>query len=188
MNPAPVSLPADLRAVGTHYEFRDNNRKQVVSVSVDNYAAATRYSYHFEDVSVPEIITVTARPGHRFFFIGLTWDLTGIVGEGKRTTFMTPAVTSYRLINRGTAYLPVDPDTIPDILQNSLIDFGTLAREQSIDKDNPAYGVLIYEVPLVVSARESYIEFCPENSAGTSEPHSPAWDCEKEAVRWRIVP
>jgi hypothetical protein len=173
--------------VGSRYEFKDNLRKQVVSVSVSHFAAATRYSYHYADITVPDILTVRAAPGHRFFFIGVTWDLVGVVGEGSRTTFVTPAVASYKLISRGATYLPVDPDSIPDILQDSIIDFGTLAREESIDKDNPAYGVLIYEVPFLVSVRESYIEFCPENTIGVHAPHSPAWDCENDAIRWSLV-
>lgn len=188
MNPVPVPLPADLRPVGSHFEFRDNNRKQVVSVSMENFAAATAYSYHYGDPEIRDIITVPAKLGHRFFFIEVTWDLIGIVGEGKRTSFMTPAVSSYSLINRGISYEPVDPNTIEDILQDAIINVGTLAREESIDKDNPARGVLIYEVPIIVTARESYIEFCPRNTLGLDKPHSPDWDCDKDAVRWSLVP
>lgn len=188
VNPGPVSMPADLRPVGNDYGYKDNNRKQIVSVGVSGFNSGSFYSYHFRDPNIPDIITVPAKKGHRFFFIGVTCDLTGIEGGGSRTTFMTPAISSFKLINRGVTYNPVDPESIKDILGDGIINFGTLAREKSIDKDNPLNGILIYEVPITVTARESYIEFCPTNTRGQNQPHSPAWDCEKDTVRWSIVP
>ena len=190
--PPPVPTipppPADLMPAGTRYEYRDNFRKQTVSVSVKDFRVASKFSYHYIDEYIPDVITVRAKLGYRFFFVGVTWDLTGVVGEGSRTTFMTPAISSYRLVHNGVSYPARDPGTITDILQDALIGVGILAREESIDKDNPGDGFIIFEVPATVNAEDSYIELCPTNTIGLAEPHSPEWDCTKNPVRWSLVP
>lgn len=186
LGPAPGSLAPGLRPFGSRYEYRDSNKRQIVTVSVRTFAVAGSYSYHFDDPMLPDIITVTARPGWKFAFIGVTWDLAGLVGEGSRTTFVTPSIASYKLIHRGVTYRAIEPGTITDILQDAIIGVGTLAREESIDKDNPGDGILIFEIPGTVTAGESYIELCPQNSR-MSEPHSPPWDCTKNAIRWSLV-
>lgn len=187
LRPAPNLLPPGVKPIGTRYEYRDNYKKQIVTVSVRNFAVGTGYSYHYDNPAFPEVITVPAKPGWKFIFVGVTWDLAGLVGEGSRTTFVTPSVSSYKLVHKGTPYAPVDPSSIPDILQDALINVGTLAREESIDKDNPGDGILIFEVPASVSAMETYIELCPQNALYLNEPHSPPWDCTKNAIRWSLV-
>ncbi len=182
----PGQLPTDLKPLGTRYQYRDNERRQIVTMSVRNFMVADMYSYHYIDQYIPDIITVDAAPGNNFIFVGVTWELTDVLGEGSRTTFLTPSVSSYTLWYNGVSYAAVDPDTITDILQDAIIGVGVLANEESIDKDNPGDGFLIFQVPKTTSAMESYLQFCPVNT-DLAEPHSPPWDCPADAIRWSLV-
>jgi hypothetical protein len=158
-------------------------------VNVKGYKFQDQYNYFYDDAYTPDIITVNAHPGYDFIFVGVTWDLVGLVGPGSRTTFYTPNTTSYKLINHGNAYEPLYPFTFANPMHFYIRDQGTIVTAKSINKDNPGSGVLVFEVPKDVRAKDSYIEFCPQNEPYyINEPHSPEnWDCESNSIRWKII-
>ncbi|MDD1667331.1 MAG: hypothetical protein LUO96_02565 [Methanomicrobiales archaeon] len=187
---ARATLPPDLNPPGFRFEYKDNNRKQIVSTGVRHFAVSPEYSYFYEDLDSPDVITVRAREGYKFILVGVTWDLVGIVGEGSRTTFVTPAVASYTLVHEGQIFKPLDPHSIDNPLHLYIRNHGSLAVDKAIDKDNPGSGILIFEVPEDLCVKDAYIEFCPKNGAGGGgKPRSPDnWDCKKKTVRWMLAP
>jgi hypothetical protein len=68
---------------------------------------------------------------------------------------------------------------------------GTIVMEESIDKDNPGSGVLVFNVPSETAAKDVYVEFCPKPQLILTilgSPHSPDyWDCNSNTIRWRLV-
>lgn len=184
----PPSLPPDAMPLGSPYQFKDNNRRQIVSVAVRNSVVQGQYSYYYDDVYSPDLVSVYAPRGYKYLLVGITWDLVKVVGEGSRTTFRTPVPASYRLIHGRDSYEPVTPGSLTDPLHYYIKDQGSLAMDESIDKDNPGSGILIYEVPDNLCAADAYIEFCPQNGAiPKGEPHSPdTWDCTEHPVRWML--
>jgi hypothetical protein len=187
--PSRISLPADLRPLGSHFEYKDNNRKQIVSVSVKNFFVVPQYSYLFEDLASPDVVHVYARPGYKFLLVGITWDLTRVVGEGTRTSFMTPTTASYKLVHEGYVYQALPPSTFENALNDYIINQGCLARDKLIDKDNPGSGILIFEVPEQFHVGDAYLEFCPRNALSLKDqPRSPDnWDCATMSVRWKFT-
>lgn len=187
--PYQVSLPPDLKPLGFHFEYKDNARKQIVSVSVKNFVVVPQYSYLFEDLASPDVVHVFARPGNKFLLVGVTWDLIGVVGEGSRTSFMTPTTASYKLIHEGTVYQALTPSSFENALNDYIINQGCLVRDRSIDKDNPGSGILIFEVPEQFQVGDAYLEFCPRNGLlPKDQPRSPDnWDCATNSIRWRFT-
>jgi hypothetical protein len=58
----------------------------------------------------------------------------------------------------------------------------------TIDKDNPGSGILLYQVPDGFTAKDAYLEFCPQSGGSLGVPHCPdSWDCSSNPVRWRIA-
>jgi hypothetical protein len=189
--PSPqTTFPAGTKPVGQAYEFRDNYGKQTVGIRVKSYAVQNQYNYYYDDAYAPEAV-VNAPAGHKFLFVGVTWDLLGVIGGGSRTFFMTPNTTSYRLIYRGNAYEPLYPFNIANPMHYYIKNQGTIVMEKSIDKDNPGSGVLVFSVPSDMAAKDGYIEFCPQNQliwTILGYPHSPDyWDCTTNTIRWKLV-
>jgi hypothetical protein len=188
--PTPVPIfPPDIRPVRLAYQFKDNYGKQIVSINVKNYAVQNQYTYFYDDAYTPNEIVALARQGYKFLIVGVTWDLVGIVGPGSRTSFITPNTTSYKLISQGDMYEPLYPFTLANPMHYYIKNQGTLVMSESIDKDNPGSGVLVFEVPGDVAAKDSYIEFCPQNEPYfIYQPHTPDnWDCTSNTIRWRLV-
>jgi hypothetical protein len=185
---ARQAIPGDLHPPGYRYEFRDNLRKQVVSVSLRDFSVMPQYSYFYDDPNAPDLVTVSARPGYKFVLVGITWDLIGVVGEGSRTVFVTPGVASYKLVHDGRTYDALDPNSIENPLDLYILSKGSLLMSRSIDKDNPGSGVLIFETPSDLRVKDAWLEFCPKNegrSAGRS--HTPDnWDCRTKTIRWSL--
>ncbi len=188
--PPPVSsFPPDIRPVRQAYQFKDNYGKQIVAINVKNYAVQSQYTYFYDDAYTPDEIVAIARQGYKFLIVGVTWDLVGIVGPGSRTSFVTPNTTSYTLMNQGNAYEPLYPFILANPMHYYIKNQGTLVMSESIDKDNPGSGVLVFEVPSDAAAKDSYIEFCPQNEPYfVYGPHTPDnWDCTSNTIRWRLL-
>ncbi|HUK37667.1 MAG TPA: hypothetical protein VLV30_00970, partial [Methanomicrobiales archaeon] len=115
--------------------------------------------------------------------------LIGLNGPGSRTTFFTPNTSSYLLYNEGNLYEPLYPFTLTNPMHYYVKDRGTLVMPESIDKDNPGSGVLVFEVPGSVAAKDSIVEFCPQNEwYYLGEPHTPDnWDCSSNTISWKLV-
>ncbi|HTY52168.1 MAG TPA: hypothetical protein VMB35_03130 [Methanomicrobiales archaeon] len=185
-----ASFPPGVRPVGLTYEFRDNYGKQVVGVRVKSYAVQNQYNYYYDDAYAPEA-TVNAPQGHKFLFVGVTWDLVGVVGGGSRTFFMTPNTTSYRLFYAGTEYEPLYPFNLENPMHYYIKNQGSIVMEERIDKDNSGSGVLVFEVPSTMAAKDGYVTFCPKNELIwdiLGYPHSPNnWDCNSNTISWKLV-
>jgi hypothetical protein len=177
--------------VGGKFQYDDNNRKQIVSLSLRNDKVRTSYLYYYNDKQNPETLRHDPTPGTKMLLVGVTFDLVGIHGEGSRTRFMTPLASSFELWERGTLYRPLDPHTLDNPLHYYIKDEGSLYLDKWIDKDQPGAGILVYEVPLSFTAQGCLVRFCPVNdptwsSRGIS-PRSPdSWDCAGQGVAWRL--
>jgi hypothetical protein len=186
-----VPAVGSILALNGKFQYDDNLRKQIVSLSLRNTKVRSQYYYFFNDVANPAILRHDATPGTQMLLAGVTFDLVGVRGEGSRTRFMTPLASSFVLFHDGTLSDPVDPRTLDNPLHYYIKDEGSLYIDRWIEKDQPGTGILVFEVPPSFSLKGSYLRFCPENdptwsSRGIS-PRSPdTWNCEKEGVAWRL--